>query len=133
MVTHPSANHGPSCLTSVILRELVFPTWNCRSLSNTDFQVKKENVVLNAIKFIINLTCYWSSSLPRRLYSLLIEYNKVSYNVNDLFMIGSRYCETSSTSSSVSSFTKSLLSSSPSSSVLSSRRMTAACSSAKFR
>ena len=29
---HPSANHGPSCLTSVILRELVFPTWYCRSL-----------------------------------------------------------------------------------------------------
>ena len=27
MVTHPSANRGPSCLTSVILRELVFPTW----------------------------------------------------------------------------------------------------------
>ena len=27
MVTHPSTNHGPSCLTSVILRELVFPTW----------------------------------------------------------------------------------------------------------
>ena len=29
MVTHPSANHGPSCLTSVILRDLVFPTWYC--------------------------------------------------------------------------------------------------------
>ena len=27
MVTYPSANGGPSCLTSVILRELVFPTW----------------------------------------------------------------------------------------------------------
>ena len=27
----PSANHSPSCLTSVILRELVFPTWSCRS------------------------------------------------------------------------------------------------------
>ena len=26
-----SANHGPTCLTSVILRELVFPTWYCRS------------------------------------------------------------------------------------------------------
>ena len=26
MVTHPSANLGPSCITSVILRELVFPT-----------------------------------------------------------------------------------------------------------
>ena len=25
--TRPSAHHGPSCLTSVILRELVFPTW----------------------------------------------------------------------------------------------------------
>ena len=31
MVTHPSAIHGPSCLTSVILRKLVFPTWYCRS------------------------------------------------------------------------------------------------------
>ena len=27
MVTHPSVNRGPSCLTSVFLRELVFPTW----------------------------------------------------------------------------------------------------------
>ena len=27
MVTHPSANHGTICFTSVILRELVFPTW----------------------------------------------------------------------------------------------------------
>ena len=34
MVTHLSANHGPSCLTSVILRELVFPTWYCRRLTN---------------------------------------------------------------------------------------------------
>ena len=33
MVTHPSANHGPSCLTSVILRELVFPTWYIRTVS----------------------------------------------------------------------------------------------------
>ena len=33
MVTHPSANHGPSCLISVILRELVFPTWYCRILN----------------------------------------------------------------------------------------------------
>ena len=34
MVSHHSANHGPSCLTSVILRELAFPTWYCpRSLS----------------------------------------------------------------------------------------------------
>ena len=32
MVTHPSANRGPSCLISVFLRELVFPTWYCRSL-----------------------------------------------------------------------------------------------------
>ena len=31
-VTRPSANHGPSCLTSEILRELVFPTWYCRSI-----------------------------------------------------------------------------------------------------
>ena len=31
MVTHTSANHGPSCLTSVIIRELVFPTWYSRS------------------------------------------------------------------------------------------------------
>ena len=31
MVTHPSANRGPSCLTWVILRELVFPTWYSRS------------------------------------------------------------------------------------------------------
>ena len=34
IITHPSANHGPSCLTSVILRELVFPTWYCRRLTN---------------------------------------------------------------------------------------------------
>ena len=27
MITHPSANRGPFYLTSVILRELVFPTW----------------------------------------------------------------------------------------------------------
>ena len=27
MVTHPSANPVPSCLTSVFFRELVFPTW----------------------------------------------------------------------------------------------------------
>ena len=31
-VTHPSANRGPSCLTSEILRELVFQTWYCRSI-----------------------------------------------------------------------------------------------------
>ena len=31
MVTHPSANRGPSCLTSVFLWELVFPTWYSRS------------------------------------------------------------------------------------------------------
>ena len=30
-VTYPSSNHGSSCLTSVILQELVFPTWYCRS------------------------------------------------------------------------------------------------------
>ena len=27
MVTHPSANPVPSCLTSVFFRGLVFPTW----------------------------------------------------------------------------------------------------------
>ena len=32
MVTNPSANHGPSCLTSVFLWELVNPTWYCLSL-----------------------------------------------------------------------------------------------------
>ena len=32
----PSANHGPSCLTWVILRELVFPTWYCRSFEMTE-------------------------------------------------------------------------------------------------
>ena len=26
-VTHPSAKHNTDCLTAVILRELVFPTW----------------------------------------------------------------------------------------------------------
>ena len=29
--SHPSANHGPSCLTSVILWVLVFLAWYCRS------------------------------------------------------------------------------------------------------
>ena len=28
MVTHPSANRGPSYLTAVFLRELVLPTWH---------------------------------------------------------------------------------------------------------
>ena len=31
MVTHPIANHDLSCLTAGILRELVFPSWYCRS------------------------------------------------------------------------------------------------------
>ena len=34
MVTHPSANWGPSCLISVISRELVFPTWYSRRYAN---------------------------------------------------------------------------------------------------
>ena len=33
MVTHPSDNHGPSCLTSVFLRELGFPTWYIRIIT----------------------------------------------------------------------------------------------------
>ena len=33
MGIHPSATHGPSCLTSVIFRELVFPIWYRRSLN----------------------------------------------------------------------------------------------------
>ena len=32
MVTHSSANRGQRCLTSVFLRELVFPTWYSRSV-----------------------------------------------------------------------------------------------------
>ena len=50
IVTHPSANHGPSCLTSVILRELVFPTWYCRSLS--------ANFVLINVLFNITICIY---------------------------------------------------------------------------
>ena len=32
-------NHGPNCLTSVILLELVFPTWYCRSFVELRFLV----------------------------------------------------------------------------------------------
>ena len=31
MVTNPGANRGPSCLTSVFLRDLVYPTWYSHS------------------------------------------------------------------------------------------------------
>ena len=35
MVTHPGANHhDPSCLNSVFLQELVFPTWYSRSFKH---------------------------------------------------------------------------------------------------
>ena len=37
MVTHSSANRGPSCWTSVILRELVFPTWYSNYCSGAFF------------------------------------------------------------------------------------------------
>ena len=36
VVTLPSVNYGPSCLTSMILRELVFKLGTCIAVANLD-------------------------------------------------------------------------------------------------
>ena len=88
MVTHPSANHGPSCLTSVILRELVFPTWYCRSLS--------ANFVLINVLFNITICIYHCNhqllnlldaihiSIKRSFSSSPQRYNSQQKSVNSL-------------------------------------------------
>ena len=46
MVSHPSTYHGPSCLTAVISRELLFPTWYSRSFLKVTWTATVTYIIL---------------------------------------------------------------------------------------
>ena len=72
-------NHGPSCLTSVILRELVFPTWYSRSLLCLQAWLFFLGAVLKLVRSVLclyRLGCFMREALS--MCSSVVTYSKGS-------------------------------------------------------